>query len=350
MKKTFLFLTMLLGVVCVTLTSCGDDEPVPGGGGEDNTTDVAVTGSVEELGADYAQISGLVNLNVITVSYSNVDIGVEVSTSSDFAGKMRFKATGLVGRAFTVKITSLRPETKYYYRTYVSVSTLSYDYYGITQTFTTEKSCTPGPSSGNYVDLGLPSGTLWATYNVGGSSPEDYGDCFAWGETSGYNSGKTDFSLSTYKFNNEWGLTKYCSDSDFNGKRFTDTLTELELEDDAAYVNWGSNWRMPTIDQFNELINSENTTTEWTTQNGVYGRKITSKTNGNSLFLPAAGARNETFLSDAGSGGYYWSRTLITSYPISAYYLYFNSGNIGTNDYYFYRNHGGSVRPVRVSK
>jgi len=199
-----------------------------------------------------------------------------------------------------------------------------------------------------YVDLGLPSGTLWATYNIGADSPEDYGDYFAWGETEGYNDGKTDFSWGTYRWCNNGSdrtLTKYNTSS---GYGTVDNKTELDLEDDAAYVNWGPAWRMPSDEQFEELINSSYTTTEWTTQNGVYGRKITSKANGNSIFLPAAGGRNVSSLYYAGSGGYYWARTLYTSSPGRAWRLYFGSSDIDmrSSD----RCYGHSVRPVRLSE
>ena len=195
-----------------------------------------------------------------------------------------------------------------------------------------------------YVDLGLPSGTLWATCNVGASKPEEYGDYFAWGETTT----KSIYNWSTYKWckGSEYKMTKYCtlSDSGYNG--FTDNLTELQPADDAATANWGSGWQMPSLDQFKELFNSEYTTTEWTQQNGVNGRKVTSKSNGNSIFLPAVGYRIDARLNYAGSGGYYWSRSLNTSGPGSAYYLYFVSGTIGWD--YYYRGCGQGVRPVRI--
>ena len=202
-----------------------------------------------------------------------------------------------------------------------------------------------------YVDLGLPSGTLWATCNIGADNPEDYGDYFAWGETTGYNDGKTDFNWSTYQWckGSSTTMTKYCNDSSYGNNGFTDTLTELQLEDDAAYVNWGSDWRMPSNEQFHELINSSYTTTAWTTQNGVNGRKITSKNNRNSIFLPAAGYRYYTSLFSTGSYGYFWSRTLYTSYPLYACYLDFDSSNVNTS-YSNNRCYGRSVRPVRVSQ
>ena len=185
-----------------------------------------------------------------------------------------------------------------------------------------------------WVDLGLPSGTLWATCNVGANSPEEYGDYFAWGETQP----KSEYYWSTY------------FDTDDNGDTFkkyynNGGLTELLPEDDAATANWGSNWRMPSLAQIKELY-SEYTTREWTQQNGVNGRRITSKSNGNSIFLPAAGFRLDSSLYLAGGSGNYWSRSLSTSGSCDAYYLFFYSGDIGwVNGSRYY---GRSVRPVRV--
>ena len=194
-----------------------------------------------------------------------------------------------------------------------------------------------------YVDLGLPSGTLWATCNVGANSPEEYGDYFAWGETEP----KSDYSWSTYKYyKGSYGtMTKYCDNS---GYGTVDNKTELEPSDDAATANWGSDWQMPSIEQFKELINSSYTTTTWTTLNGVNGRKITSKSNGNSIFLPAAACRLDTRLGNVGSFGLCWSRSLITSYNEQAYYLSFNSSVINVSSDHYSRYHGQSVRPVRV--
>ena len=200
----------------------------------------------------------------------------------------------------------------------------------------------------DYVDLGLPSGTLWATCNVGADNPEDYGDYFAWGETTGYNNGKTNFSWSTYKYCNgsEHTLTKYCNDSSFGNNGFTDSLTELLPEDDAATANWGQYWCMPTQAQLEELINSSYTTSTWTTQNGKNGYIITSKKNGNSIFLPAAGYRNNTSLI-MGSNGSYSSRTLSMDVPVDGWKLELGSGNYGVFTNHHYRYVGRSVRPVR---
>ena len=192
----------------------------------------------------------------------------------------------------------------------------------------------------DYVDLGLPSGLLWATCNVGAYSPEDYGDYFAWGETTP----KDTYDWSTYQYcmGNYNTLTKYCNNSSYGYEGFTDGLTTLLPEDDAATANWGPDWRMPTKEEWQELYN--NTTVIWTTQNGVNGRLFTAS-NGNSLFLPAAGYRDNSSLYDAGSLGYYWLSSLYTDYPSGAWSFYFNSG------YYYMSNYGRdggqSVRPVR---
>ena len=193
-----------------------------------------------------------------------------------------------------------------------------------------------------WVDLGLPSGTLWATCNVGASKPEEYGDYFAWGETQP----KSDFSWNTYKYckGTDDTMTKYCTNSSWGT---VDNKTELEPSDDAATVNWGSDWQTPSRDQCDELVNSSYTTQTWTTMNGVKGWKITSKSNGNSIFLPAAGYRRGTSLDDAGSYGCYWLRSLYASTSDYAYYLDFYSSYIDTYDY-LYRYYGQSVRPVRV--
>ena len=197
-----------------------------------------------------------------------------------------------------------------------------------------------GTANGHdWVDLGLPSGTKWATTNVGASTPEGYGNYYAWGETTT----KSTYNLSTYKWcNGSYDtMTKYCTSSSYGT---VDNKTTLDLSDDAAYANWGSSWRMPTKAEQDELRNANYTTWTWTTQNGVNGYKVTSKTNGNSIFLPAAGYRDDSSLYNAGSGGNYWSSSLGTSYSGSAYVLYFNSSGVDWGNYY--RFFGQSVRAV----
>ncbi len=191
--------------------------------------------------------------------------------------------------------------------------------------------CTPQEDNDDlhYVDLGLPSGTLWATCNVGANAPEKYGDYFAWGETQP----KDVYSWSIYQYYAGGNLTKYTG---------SDSLTILLPEDDAATANWGDEWRMPTKEEWQELYN--NTAVTWTQQNGVNGRLFTAS-NGNSLFLPAAGRHWNSDLYGVGSYGYYWSSSLYTDTPTIAWYFYFGSGYYSVYD--DYRNGGRSVRAVR---
>ena len=188
-----------------------------------------------------------------------------------------------------------------------------------------------------WVDLGL--SVKWATCNVGANSPEEYGDYFAWSEVEP----KTTYDWITYKYCNGSSstLTKYCDLSSYGKDGFTDNKTELDLEDDAAHVNWGGAWRMPTEAELDEL--RENCTWTWTTQNGVNGYKVIGP-NGNSIFLPAAGYKNGVPLLFVGSFGLYWSRSLNISNPESACFVYIYSDSIVWDYYDRYR--GLSVRPV----
>ena len=190
------------------------------------------------------------------------------------------------------------------------------------------------PMEHKWVDLGLPSGTLWATCNIGANEPEGYGDYFAWGETE---------PKDTYEWENYNG-PNYSEFSD------TDNKTELNLKDDAAYVNWGSQWRMPTDDQFHELFNS--CSWRWTQLNGVKGLQVKGP-NGNTLFLPAAGIRVDGFHWHADTSGFYRTLTRYPSNFIGDYrpvHLEFASDDMCTCNNLSYLFYGLTVRPVRVSK
>ena len=178
-----------------------------------------------------------------------------------------------------------------------------------------------------YVDLGLPSGTKWATCNVGANNPEDYGGYYAWGETNT----KSTYNWIYYKYCNGSpnSLTKYCS---------SDNLTILEESDDAAYVNWGRGWRTPTYQEFQELYDF--CSQSWTATNGINGCLFTSLVNGNTIFLPAAGYHYEDELYKVSHSGYYWSRDL-------GKFKDFSSNILPTTGYT--RIYGFSVRPVCVN-
>ena len=200
-----------------------------------------------------------------------------------------------------------------------------------------EIQCNQSTDCEGAVDLGL--SVKWATCNVGATKPEDYGDYFAWGETTP----KKQYDWTTYKYckGTNKTMTKYCNNSSYGNNGFTDNKTVLDPEDDAATVNWGGSWRMPTDAEMTEL--REKCTWTWTTQNGVNGYKVVGP-NGNSIFLPAAGYMGISSLNDAGSGGYYWSSSLYTSYPSGAYGVGFSSSRVIRFD--INRCLGQSVRPV----
>ena len=183
------------------------------------------------------------------------------------------------------------------------------------------------------IDLGLPSGTKWACCNVGADKPEAYGGYYAWGETE---------EKSTYN----WSTYIHCDGSESTCHDLGSNIAGTQY--DVAHYRWGGSWVMPSYDQNKELI--ENCTYEWTTLNGVNGGKFTSKKNGGTIFLPAAGYRWKDGLIYAGSNGYYWSSTQRPSnsyYAYNPYYAYSLGFYSGKADWYSYSRYSGhTVRPV----
>lgn len=175
------------------------------------------------------------------------------------------------------------------------------------------------PAAGHaYVDLALPSGTLWATCNVGANTPEGYGNYYAWGEIA----------------------TKEVYDA--GSYAYSDSPATLPASADIATVSWGDGWRMPTKDEMVELF--DNCVNIWTSQNGVVGRLFTA-TNGNTLFLPASGARVDDTLDGIGEYGYYWTTSLNSEYPEAAWALTSITEDCGVSS--VERFFGMTIRPVR---
>lgn len=236
---------------------------------------------------------------------------------------------------FTCKLTGISAGNTYYVRAYaINEKGTGYG---------NEVSFTIGEVNGHkYVDLGL--SVKWATCNVGANKPEEPGDYFAWGETMP----KDYYDWSNYKWcaGDYDELTKYCDKSSYSYDYFSiDKIYVLQLSDDAARVNWGGNWRMPLKSEFDELYNSCTWTS--TTQNGTAGYLVTGK-NGNSIFLPKAGYKDQGSLTDLGSNDYYWSSTVCPynssnyTYPYEAY-AYRKGGKYIDA---FSRCRGLPVRPV----
>ncbi len=242
-------------------------------------------------------------------------------------------------KSYTFSLSSLISGTTYYFRTYVKLANAVF--YG---NVTSAKTLGTAPVDNSkiidghwFVDLGLPSGLLWAETNIGAETAADDGNYYAWGETEA----KSYYDWSTYKYGTSLSnQTKYNS---------TDGKTTLDKDDDAAYVNWGDSCRMPTYDDFAELFYSYNCTWEWTSKtnssgSSIDGYEVTSVKNGNSIFLPASGYRWSGDLNYYGLHGFYWSSTLDSGNSKDAYYLYFYNGGYGQSN--FVRDDGRSVRPV----
>ena len=184
-----------------------------------------------------------------------------------------------------------------------------------------------------HIDLGL--SVEWATYNIGARNPEETGDFYAWGETAS----KSEYNWTSYYYCNgtEITLTKYCTSST-NGN--IDNVTTLDARDDVAQVRWGINWRMPTKEEFDELISE--CTWSWTILNNVYGYCITGP-NHNSIFLPVTGYIDGSSLKGT-SRGYYWSSTLDSERPTHGKRIIFNSDSYVCAQ--ASRYYGFTVRPV----
>ena len=299
------------------------------------TVPTVTTNAVTDITNNSALVGGqITDAGNGTISES----GICYKTGTDEWTCVALTATN---NAFSTTITGLTANTSYTVRAYATNEEGTG--YGEEVSFTTLNE--GGGDEHEYVDLGLPSGLLWATCNVGADTPEGYGDYFAWGETTP----KSVYNWSNYIYGNlDDGLTKYCYNSIYGYNGFSDNLTTLLPEDDAATANWGNDWRMPTQEEWQELYS--NTTCIWTTHNGVNGRLFTS-TNGNTLFLPEAGSYallgNGEFLFEG--GGFYWSSSLLVgglwNDPSYGNYLYFDGSYYGMEN--VERCVGNSVRAVR---
>ena len=291
------------------------------------------TGSAEVNGTSAkCYVDGYLRADGNGVSY-DFDYGICYSSSSSvptieeylqYKREVPFSPGNPMSITLTLPISfvcsNLEPGTKYYYRAFFKDNiTGMVDYAEEIKSFTTEEgTCDPdGEIAGHgYVDLGLPSGLKWATCNVGATSAEDYGDYFAWGETSP----KAIYTDNTYQHWNDadgngiWEYGESAINSDISGN----------AQYDAATANWGGSWRMPSEDEMQELVN--HCEWEWTEVNGVNGAKVIGP-NGRCIFLPAAGLRYGPSLDGGGDIGHYWSSTPYYYHlGYYAYRLFFGGG------------------------
>ena len=278
---------------------------------------------------------------VIEIEFHPTAATIQTVTAC-YTGGLKKEMTHVKGVVYRVELKNLQSDTEYYV------------YYEVSNVFSTavlndnysfktaKKGEKPNPTvTPEYVDLGLPSGVKWATFNVGATQPEEYGDYFAWGETEP----KELYDWSTYKWCDGLynTLTKYNTDSEYG---VVDNKKILESSDDAAYVNWGGNWRMPSVDEWNELLS--HCSLKWEERNGVSGVTLVSVQNGNSLFLPAAGVYHyDNGLVNLNVEGWYRTNSLDESRgTISLGFSYTGSINWYANDRCF----GQPVRPVYGSR
>lgn len=281
------------------------------------------------------------NSAVIEIEFHPTAATIQTVTAC-YTGGLKKEMTHVKGLVYRVELKNLQSDMEYhvYYEVSNVFSTaVLNDNYSFK---TAKKGEKPNPTvTPEYVDLGLPSGVKWATFNVGATQPEEYGDYFAWGETEP----KELYDWSTYKWcdGSYNTLTKYNTDSEYG---VVDNKKILESSDDAAYVNWGGNWRMPSVDEWNELLS--HCSLKWEERNGVSGVALVSVQNGNSLFLPAAGVYHyDNGLVNLNVEGWYRTSSLDKSRgTISLGFSYTGSINWYANDRCF----GQPVRPVYGSR
>ena len=332
MKKAFQ-LSLMLAVLLLMGVSCEDKDNY------EEEEEVVIIETIAPTNiTDSTAMSGC--MLSIPSGHTIVEFGVCWNTTpKPYPSRHNYCPLDLDEKSYDCQITGLTPGTRYYVRAYAKGKRSDgdwWDCFGDDMVFYTSGG---GFNGHAYVDLGLPSGTLWATCNVGANAPEECGDYFAWAETET----KSVFDWCTYKYDvssdPNWpaGITKYCKEPEFCLNGYTDNLRVLLPSDDAATVNWGGSWRTPTDEEFSELCIGGGVTQEWTNQNGVDGILLTGS-NGNQLFLPAI---NDTLNGFEGET-YNWSSTLVNSRSARFFNFHPNGGFTADDK----RCHGFPVRPV----
>ena len=267
-----------------------------------------VTLSAENAEYYTVVLSGKISgLEQVALDYQS---GFEYSTDQSFSKEstVRLGASAQYSeQPFTAIVSDIIPGQKYFYRAYYINQ--MFIFYGDVKTFKTEDW-----KGAEAVDLGL--SVKWADVNVDAYRPWERGNFYAWGELEP----KEIYRSSNYRFYHEgtMQLTKYCNDKIYGYEEYTDTLTTLEPEDDVAHVKWGGDWRIPSKDEFLELMDTTNCAWIYTSMGGMTGYKVESKKNGNSIFLPDASD------SHGCGGGLYWANCIEPDLAPAAPNLYFN--------------------------
>ena len=330
MKTIFhkLFVCTLLVAACTE----PDNEETP------ETPDVqilCITGEATFISANSAILNG--NATIQNASASSAQAWFYYSSEASDAQTLQSTGSKVsagqlanTGGDFSCNLNDLYPSSTYYYVASVSID--GQEVTGGVKSFLTEKA--PDDAT---VDLGL--SVKWASCNLGASKPEEYGGYYQWAGTVDVTNRSYILDWDKCPYHTEYsydiGWSKYYSN-------LSNNLTTLEASDDAATVHLGEAWRMPTDEEWTELL--ENCTWKWTTLNGVNGQMGTSKENGNTIFLPAGGYRRLDALHDEGSYGDYWSSSLYLDGQHNGCCAYLYSD--GVFRYRYYRYYGYSIRPV----
>lgn len=316
------------------LFSCGKETEKPQK--QIESGDPVVTAEAIDVTMNSALLYGYVNAEYLLLGGES---GFIVSTSStpslDNGQKVVSSEVDKNGKYF-VQVSGLTSSTTYYYKAFLTIGTTNL--VGEIKKFTTKEF---GFAA---IDMGL--SVKWANANLGASTPEGYGDYYAWGETET----KDNYSWGTYKWcNGDYNkLTKYNNNSSYGT---VDNKTVLEVADDVAHVKLDGKWRLPTSSEVDELISTKNNASyqwEWKSMNGHNGWLVTYLVNNNSIFFPAAGDRTDMNLRNVGSYGYFWSSSLDVHNSPGSCGMYLGSESVGKHyyEYIYNRYYGVSVRPV----
>ena len=319
MKKCMYFL--MAALMMLAAASCKKNSP-----GIPSVKTLAAT----EIGPESARLNA--KIDFAGVNWASVNFGFFWGTTEDAEGTYTM-GEGFLDETntYSAAIMGLALETEYWFKAFIEID--GHPYTGEILNFTTEGIPVIAPEA---VDLGIVVNgkkIKWGSFNLGATKPEEYGYYYAWGETKP----KDEYSWSTYKF----GTSESGPFSKYNSVDNNTVLDSGPEGDDVASKLLGSKWRMPTEEEWNEL--KTRCTWAWTTENGVKGRKATGS-NGNSIFLPAAGYWDTDSVLFEESFGLYWSSALHSGDTNTAWYVYFYSSSVNSGNRY--RCNGLPVRPV----